>query len=126
MIYQQYRRKLSGRPYGLKWLRVMLSSNRVIYVNRARDIEEGRLRLAAIGFVGEDFDYYVRTCASSCCKVIATYDSDFSHAGSVLWKHFGIKVKGAADARVFAEQGTCARCDSCQSSPPVGFGGLPP
>ena len=115
-IYRQYSKHLKGRPYGVKWLKSMLSNGRVVHLDRAHIDNSIRIRFAERGFVGEDYDNFVRTCAASCCKVIASYDPDFSAVEKLLWKQLGIRLRSATDARRFAVAGRCERCDGAASS----------
>lgn len=111
LIYNQYRTRLRGHPYGLKWLRSVLASGRAVYVDRAMVSPRIRTELAETGFVGEDFGYYVRTCASSCCRVLTTYDRDFSHVARLLWQRLGIRLRGPTEGENFARDGPCGKCD---------------
>ena len=110
-IYAQYKHHLAGKPYGLKWLRTMIDSGKTVYLPRANIPSSKRVKLSEIGFVGEDYDYYVRTCASSCCRVITSHDSDFSRARWVLKKQLDIRIQHASGAEEFARNGPCRSCD---------------
>ena len=117
-IITQYKRHLAGRPYGMKWLRTVLDGGRVAHVPRANIPNAIRVKFEQRGFVGEDYKNYVRTCASSCCKVLTTHDPDFSRASRLLRKELDIRVEPSQGGERFARVGVCGVCDVTPPSPP--------
>ena len=111
LIKHQYKKRLKEPSYGSKWLKSMLLGKKVVFVDRAVIPQGVRVKLKTRGFDDEDFKYYIRTCANSCCKVIATYDIHFYEVGTILWNKLNIKVKSSIDAEEFARNGSCGTCD---------------
>ena len=104
-IRAQYERKLKPQTYGREWLSELLLQKKVVGVPRVKLTKKQNRNIRDTGLVGEDLNYYVRTCAASPDRTLASQDSDYdASTEKCLARELSIVILDAREATQYLSE----------------------